>query len=103
MQARSSFEKRYILVPSTRSVHSGIIIDAGVRNDCIVLHVLKHGELVEDVDAKLVDEGIIVFILEQWHLITGDSIGGGIFVVVEIAPEYKITSDMKRNVRYRTR
>ncbi len=48
-----------------------------------LLHVLKHAELVEDIDAELVDEGIIVFVLEQWHHITGDSIGGGIFVVVE--------------------
>jgi hypothetical protein len=47
------------------------------------LHVLKHAELVEDVDAELVDEGIVVFVLEQWHHITGDSIGGGIFFVVQ--------------------
>jgi hypothetical protein len=60
-----------------------IIIDVGVRSDCVVLHVLKHAELVKDVDAELVDEGIFVFVLEQWHRITGDSIGGGIFVVVE--------------------
>jgi hypothetical protein len=55
----------------------------GVRSDCVVLHVLKQAELVEDVNAELVDEKIIVFVLEQWHHITGDSIGGGIFVVVE--------------------
>ncbi len=49
------------------------------------MHVLKHAELVEpeDVDAKLVDEGNFIFVLEQWHCITGDSIGGGIFVLVE--------------------
>ncbi len=35
----------------------------GVRSDCVVLHVLKQAELVEDVDAELVDEKIIVFVL----------------------------------------
>jgi hypothetical protein len=47
------------------------------------LHVLKHAALVKDVDVELVDEGIIVSVFEQWHHITGDSIGGGILVVVE--------------------
>ncbi len=59
------------------------MIDVGVRSDCVVLHVLKRAELVEDVDAELVDEGIIVNVSEQWLRITGDSIGGGIFVVVQ--------------------
>ncbi len=52
--------------------------------DVCLVHVLKHAEPVEDVDAELVDEGIIVFVLEQWNRIMGDSIGGGIFVVVEL-------------------
>ncbi len=49
--------------------------------DVCLLHVLKHAELVEEVDAELVDVGIIVFVLG--HRITNDSIGDGIFVVAE--------------------
>ncbi len=59
-------------------------IDVGFRSDFVaVLHVLKRAELVEDVDAEVVDEGIIIIGSIQWHPITGDSVGGGIFVVVE--------------------
>jgi hypothetical protein len=51
--------------------------------DFVVLHVLKRGDLVEDVDTQFADEGIIVFVVEQYCHITGYSIVGGIFVVVE--------------------
>ncbi len=44
---------------------------------------LYSAELVEDVDAEFVDEGIIIIVSVQWHRITGDSMGGGIFVAVE--------------------
>jgi hypothetical protein len=58
-------------------------IDVGFCSDSVaLLHVLKRAELVEDVDAEVVDEGIIICSV-QWHPITGDSIGDGIFVVVE--------------------
>jgi hypothetical protein len=50
-----------------------IVIDVGLRSDCVVLHVLKHAELVENVDAEFVDEGIIVIVSEQRHRITGYS------------------------------
>jgi hypothetical protein len=49
-------------------------MNVGVHSDGTVLHVLKHGELVDNVDDELVDEGIVVFVLEQWHSIAGDSI-----------------------------
>jgi hypothetical protein len=38
-----------------------ISIDVGGCSDCVVLHVLKHGELVEDADAQLVDGGLSSF------------------------------------------
>ncbi len=38
-----------------------IIMDVGFRSDFVgVFHVLKRSELVEDVDADVVDEGIII-------------------------------------------
>jgi hypothetical protein len=59
-------------------------IDVSFHSDFVaVLHVLKRAELVEDLDAEVVDEGIIIIGSVQWHPITGDPIGGGIFVVVE--------------------
>ncbi len=61
-------------------------MDVGFRSDLVaVLHILKRAELVEDVDAEVVDEGISIIGLIQWHPITGDSVDGGIFVVVEQA------------------
>jgi tRNA A58 N-methylase Trm61 len=58
------------------------MIDVGGCSHFVVLDVLKPGELVENVDAQLADEGIIVFVLERSRRITGYSIVGGIFVVL---------------------
>ncbi len=48
--------------------------------------VLKRAKLVEDVDAEVVDEGIIIIDavqLEGHPIFAGQAIGRGIFVVVE--------------------
>ncbi len=62
-----------------------IIKEVGFRSDFVgVLHALKRAaELVEDVDAEVVDEGISIIGAVQGHPITGEAIGGGSFVVVE--------------------
>ncbi len=61
-----------------------IIKEVGFHSDFVgVLHVLKRAELVEDVDAEVVDEGISIIGAIQGHPITGEAIGGGSFVVVE--------------------
>ena len=71
-------------------------IDIGFCSHFVeVLHVLIRAELVEDVDAQFVDEGIIIFVLVQWHPFTADSIGGGIFVVVEQSACTYVMSDNK--------
>jgi hypothetical protein len=64
---------------------AGIIMDVGFRSDFVgVFHVLKRAELVEDVDADVVDEGIIITGSVQGQpIITSEAIGLGIFVVVE--------------------
>ncbi len=60
-------------------------MEVGIRSDFVdVRHVLKPAELVEEVDAEVVDEGIIVIGAVQGHpIITSQAIALGIFVVVE--------------------
>ncbi len=59
-------------------------MDVGFRSDFVgVLHVLKRAKLVEDVDAVVVDERIIIIGSVQGQPITSEAIGCGIFVVVE--------------------
>ncbi len=59
-------------------------MDVGDRSDFLdVFRVLKRAELVEDVDAEVVDEGIIIIGAVQGHPVTDEAIGLGIFVVVE--------------------
>ncbi len=60
-------------------------MEVGVLSDFVdVRHVLKRAELVEEVDAEVVDEGIIIIGAVQGHpIITGEAIDRGIFVVVE--------------------
>jgi hypothetical protein len=62
-----------------------IIMDIGFLSDIVgVFHVLKRAELVEDVDADVVDEGInIIGSVQGQPIFTGEAIGLGIFVIVE--------------------
>ncbi len=59
-------------------------MEVGVRSDFVdVRHVLNRAELVEEVDAEVVDLGIIIISEVQGHpIFTGQAIGLGIFVVV---------------------
>ncbi len=63
-----------------------ILIDFSVCSHSVPLHVLKRRELVKDLDAQFVDEGIIIiFLVHETDLMISpaDSIGGGMVVVVE--------------------
>jgi hypothetical protein len=48
----------YFGVIKDECILAEINIDVDFRSDCVLLHVLKRAELVVDVDAELVDEGL---------------------------------------------